>query len=56
MLLSCSAHTYTIEARAAVAMAGWLAEHKCHAQGSANWHDELIHILDAHQQRAVGYA
>ena len=50
---SCSAYTYTIEARAVVAMAGWLAEHKWHAQGSANWDDELIHILDAHDWAQV---
>jgi hypothetical protein len=44
----CTAFAYTIEARAVVAMAGWLAERKWHGQGSVNWDDDLIHILDAH--------
>jgi hypothetical protein len=45
---ACARYTYTPEARAVVAMAGWLAERKWHRQGSSNWDDELIHILDAH--------
>ncbi len=44
----CAAFAYTIEARAVVAMAGWLAERKWHGQGSANWDDDLIHVLNAH--------
>jgi hypothetical protein len=44
----CAAYAYTPEARAVVAMAGWLAEHKWHRQGGTNWNDQLIHILDAH--------
>jgi hypothetical protein len=52
----CAAFAYTIEARAVVAMLGWLSERKWHRQGTGNWDDELIHILDAHAwgQIAVG--
>jgi hypothetical protein len=39
---------HTIEARAVVAMAGWLAELKWHRQGSANHDGELISVLEAH--------
>jgi len=45
---ACSAYAYTTEARAVVAMAGWLAERKWHGQGSGNWDTQLVHILDAH--------
>jgi hypothetical protein len=45
---SCRAYTYTPEARAVVAMAGWLSEHKWHLQGSSDWNDKLIQILDSH--------
>lgn len=45
---SCSEYAYTREARAVVAMAGWLAECKWHAQGGINWNDDLLHVLDAH--------
>jgi len=45
---ACGAYAYTTEARAVVAMAGWLAERKWHGQGSANWDNQLVHILDAH--------
>jgi hypothetical protein len=45
---ACGAFAYTIEARAVLAMAGWLAELKWHRQGRANRDEELIHILDAH--------
>jgi hypothetical protein len=44
----CAPYAYTPEARAVVAMAGWLAENKWHRQGGSNWNDHLIHILDAH--------
>ncbi len=46
--LACAAYAYTPEARAVVAMAGWLAERKWHRHGSGNWDDDLLHILDAH--------
>ena len=47
-VFACSAFAYTIEARAVVAMAGWLAELKWHRQGSTSHDAELIQILDGH--------
>jgi len=44
----CPAFAYTVEARAVVAMAGWLAERKWHGQGGTDWENQLVHILDAH--------
>jgi hypothetical protein len=54
---SCAAFAYTIEARAVLAMTGWLSELKWHKQGSIDRESELIRILDGHNwgQVSVDY-
>jgi hypothetical protein len=53
----CAGFAYTIEARAVIAMTGWLSELKWHRQGSPDRDLELTRILEGHDwdQVSVDY-